>query len=165
MAAAAALLPQEVCKTWAGALHHALAGLAADLGGNPRQAAKVAQWWTDSTAATAAGADALPALPDTFAIWDALMAHRWAASASGGAVHSHYAAHYRLAGGEVPEEERFPKPMPWYFRHTSQYAAFPHAQTMMGVRCSLTWPAASAGTPLLPPPAPTAAAPAATLRR
>lgn len=66
------------------------------------------------------------------------MALAASASTRGGAVHSHYAAHYRLEGGELPEEERFPKHVPWYSRHTSHYAAFPHAQTTMHVRCSLT---------------------------
>jgi hypothetical protein len=75
---------------------------------------------------------------------------QWEASALAGVVHANNATHYRLKGDELPEETGFRPTMLWYFRHTSRYAAFPHAQTMMRVRCSLTHLASCVGRHALP---------------
>jgi hypothetical protein len=102
----------------------------------PDHTAAVAQWSTAVAAAT--GTSELPKLPDTVEIWDAPVERRWEAPARAGVVHAHYSTHYRLKGNELPEETGFRPSVPLYFRHTSRYAAFLHAQTMMRVRCSLT---------------------------
>jgi hypothetical protein len=75
------------------------------------------------------GRGELPEVPST--------AETWGVPSTVGAP-ARYAAHYRLKGDELPEEAGLRPTMPWYFRHTSRHAAFPHAQTMMRVRCSLT---------------------------